>query len=873
MNAAWRRRWLRGRWLLRQRFDRDLFAPRGRVASSLHRFPFVIASFFATLGVIGDALWYESFWTSVTRWLWIGMVAGLLPELVHRVFQPSRPGSEGLARAVTWTCNAVLWTCCFGTLHAWSEASFRSASILALVDQSAQPIVVRGTLDRTVSLRRNPVSFGRLGEGESPWQSQLTVNLQQRRVEDGFEAIGGKVLVYVDGDMSELRPGDRMEIYGWLHPFEGPTNPGEPDLRPAYRRRGLHARIETKNAGAVTLLETSSNPIASAVASIATRGRESLLRHTDDQTGPLAVALVIGQREFVDPKTRDALLATGTAHLLSVSGMHLAILVLVATWVVSALGLQPTSRFVVIVAISALYVAVTGGRPPVMRAAILISMLLLSTCVRRTSQPLNTLGVAALVLIVVNPMNVFAVGVHLSFLAVITLMLAGRPIAPGSMRSELELQRETGFQSMVEASSSSWVRNLKTVARFVGQMAWLSGCVTAVSLPLVWSQFHLVSLVSVLTNVLVWAGLMVALPAGVLTVIVDPVHSWLGAVPGTVCHVALRYMWWIIEWTATWPRGHAWLPSPPGIGVALFYAVMAASLIWRTRPARWFRCGWVLVWGVLMFWVATRVAALPPDTIEATFIDVGHGTSVIVRTPDEKIWLYDCGRMGNRLGTSRDIDTALWSLGVTGLDGVFLSHADADHYNALPAILDRFSVDVLITPPGMLGGSDAALADVRSAVRRHRIAVREVSADDRDALIDAAGMAVLHPPRAGIAGSDNANSLVLRIDHGGRALILPGDLEPPGTESLVSRPRPTAGGVLMAPHHGSLSMDADVVLAWARPRETIVSGSRRAARTEVEAMLSVTGSGVHITAREGAIRVRLDGSGQIDVRKWLVSPW
>ena len=868
--------WRKGRLLLlllRQSFDGDPLRPGGPLASALHRFPFVIASFFAVIGVISDSFLYESFWSSLLRWGSIAFTAGLLPELVRRVGNPERPRWAAFSRIVTWVCSAILVTCFFGSWHARSEQSFRSATIIPLIDQSPQPVVVRGELEGAVSLRPNPLARGGRRDQVSPWQSQLTLAIDQRRVAGEFEPIDGTVLVYVDGDLSELRPGDRIEVYGWLQPFEGPTNPGEPDLRPTYRRRNLHARIDTKNASSITVLESSRRPIASAIASIATGGRESLLRHTDQQTGALAVALVIGQREFVDPPTRDALLATGTAHLLSVSGMHLAILVLVAAWVVSAFGLQPVSRFVVIVAISALYVAVTGGRPPVLRAAILISMLLLSTCFRRTSQPLNTLGVAAIVLILINPMNVFAVGVHLSFLAVVTLMLAGRPVAPGSMSAELRRQRETGFQSLVDASSRSWVRNAKTLLRFVGQMAWLSACVTAISLPLVWSQFHLVSLVSVVTNVMVWAGLMVALPMGVLTVIVDPIHGWIGAVPGSICHYALRYMWWVIDWTEDWPGGHFWLPAPSRSSVMLFYAVMAVSLLWRSRSARWFRCGWVIVWGLATCFLATRAADLPPDTLEATFIDVGHGTSVIVRNPDEKVWLYDCGRMGNALGTSRDIDTALWSLGVTHLDGVFLSHADADHYNALPALLERFSVDVVITPPGMLSGDDAALAEIRSALVRHQVSVREIAAGGLGPAIDNAAMSVLHPPPEGIDGSDNANSLVLRVDHAGRTLLLPGDLEPPGTESLISRSRPPSGGILMAPHHGSLSMNADAVLAWVRPAETVVSGSRRAARVEVREMLSLTGSGVHVTASEGAVRVRMDGGGRIEVRGWLDRPW
>jgi competence protein ComEC len=132
---------------------------------------------------------------------------------------------------------------------------------------------------------------------------------------------------------------------------------------------------------------------------------------------------------------------------------------------------------------------------------------------------------------------------------------------------------------------------------------------------------------------------------------------------------------------------------------------------------------------------------------------------------------------------------------------------------------------------------------------------------------------VLHPPSVGVEGSDNANSLVLRIDRGGHSLVLPGDLESPGTEWLIELDRPRPGGVLMAPHHGSLSGDTTAVLHWSRPAEVIVSGGKRAERPEVEAMLSQTGSLVHITSQVGSIRVRLNTSGQIRLQSWKESPW
>ena len=580
---------------------------------------------------------------------------------------------------------------------------------------------------------------------------------------------------------------------------------------------------------------------------------------------------MIGQREFVDEQTREALLATGTAHLLSVSGLHLAIIVLVAGWLVSALGTPTAIRLGLMVGISILYVLVTGNRPPVFRAAILVGTLLLATSMRRTSQPFNLLGAAALALIVLNPLNVFAVGVHLSFLAVATLMFAGRPLARDSSGADSELQREQRFQDLVERSSNRWVGLIKSFGRFVFQMGWMSACVTAISLPLVWSQFHMVSLVSVLTNVLIWGGLMLALPAGVLTVILNPFLPGLAALPGWVCHSSLGAMWWVIEAMSAIKYGHFWLPAPPNWMVWLFYLVLACSVPFRSRSVSRMRCGWIVLWSVSALFLATRPASLPDETLEATFIDVGHGTSVVIRSPDSRVWLYDCGSLGNDRGTAQEIDSVLWSMGLARLDGVFLSHADADHYNALPAILDRFAVGAIYTPPGMLDEPEPRLAAIRAAIDEHQIDVVELSRADR--LGGRTEIVIAHPPPDGVGGSDNANSLVLRLDHGGTTLLLPGDLEPPGTESLVALDRPIPSGVLMAPHHGSLTMNADAVLAWARPGEVIVSGGRRSARAEVRAMLSMTGSGVHGTAESGAIRIRIRQTGKIEVRSWLTDPW
>ena len=117
-----------------------------------------------------------------------------------------------------------------------------------------------------------------------------------------------------------------------------------------------------------------------------------------NQPGPLAVAMVLGQRDYIDHATSDLLLVTGTAHLLSVSGMHLAILVILANFLAMLLRLPVRTKIICILLFCLFYTFLTGARPPVIRAAVLVGVLLVSVWLRRMNQPINTLSVAALIL-------------------------------------------------------------------------------------------------------------------------------------------------------------------------------------------------------------------------------------------------------------------------------------------------------------------------------------------------------------------------------------------------------------------------------------------------------------------------------------------
>jgi competence protein ComEC len=197
---------------------------------------------------------------------------------------------------------------------------------------------------------------------------------------------------------------------------------------------------------------------------------------------------------------------------------------------------------------------------------------------------------------------------------------------------------------------------------------------------------------------------------------------------------------------------------------------------------------------------------------------------------------------------------------VARLDAVVFSHPDTDHYNALPELLDKFSVGTVYVSPVMFAKHRRAVADLHDAIKKHKVPVRELWAGQRLQTGDDSRVEVLYPPRHGIVGSENANSLVLAVEYCGRRIVLPGDLETPGlNDMLTDEPQPCE--VLMAPHHGSRQSNSPALAAWCRPRRVVFSDDGRWNLRAINATYRAVGSQTLHTCTCGAIRVEIGKDG------------
>jgi competence protein ComEC len=195
-----------------------------------------------------------------------------------------------------------------------------------------------------------------------------------------------------------------------------------------------------------------------------------------------------------------------------------------------------------------------------------------------------------------------------------------------------------------------------------------------------------------------------------------------------------------------------------------------------------------------------------------------------------------------------------------------LSHADLDHYNGLPDLLERFAVGQVSHTPTFPDRKLRAVEVALKAIERRGVPTRVVKAGDRLTAGDVQ-MEVLHPPVIGPEGNENARSLVLLVRQAGHTILLTGDLEGPGLARLLSLP-PQQVDVLMAPHHGSPTTSPPALAQWARPSLVVSSEGRPRSGGQVRKVYEAVGARYLTTWERGAVTVRSVG-GRLLVETFL----
>lgn len=570
--------------------------------------------------------------------------------------------------------------------------------------------------------------------------------------------------------------------------------------------------------------------------------------------GAVIMALLFGDKFDLTPEFMDRIRRAGLSHSLALSGMHLALtagFALAVVWCLSVVHprmLLRCPRQTMGAALAApmalFYLWLGAWTPSLARAAVMLAIMIVYQLRGRVRQAQDALFVAVAVLVLVDPRAVHDVSLQLSVLAVagiIVFMPVWTPL----------LSRLAG---------AGW-RRLVHGAVLLGAV---SLCANALILPVMAAYFGEVSAHLYLNLLWLPALGLVVMPlafAGLFAVLVglpDGLARELFHLSGLGVDV--------LEWGLAWLDIHSWLNAsavlrPNGWSIVGYWTMLLAAIVlWfrpRTRRAlALMGCGYALLASPsVMHMVASA------DDIELTVLDTGMSQAVVVRAGSGRTILIDGGGSWN---ADYDIGRAIVGPAVAHahppiVDGVLLSHVDADHARGLHYILRAFDVG-WFGWSGLIDSSpDSSLLLDILRTKGHR--ARCFRAGDRIDIEPDLCLEVLHPDRKETGASENDTSLVLRLVYQGRGLaLIPGDAEKSALTRIRGSGVPLEADVLVLPHHGSKSSLDSEFLRRVRARWAVAAcgpdNRFGFPHPRMVAACRELGSQVLTTAERGAVRFR-----------------
>ena len=758
-----------------------------------------------------------------------------------------------------------LWLAIACLMAGWSELTQHLVArdeIACLADRTGRPIHLRGQVFTDPELFRAPTTYPAYQLPELD-RTAFLLAVDESLSLDRIERRTGRVRVNVEGHLPGIEAGDRIELFGILDLPSEPMNPGAFDYAAWLKSQGVLAVVRCDGPESITRLSRSGNPLQRVRTVIRRRCDQVLQSALSERAAALGLALLLGTRTSLDTDLRDAFAQSGTMHILAISGANVVILAGLLWLFTRAVRLSTQSTSLLIISLLWLYLWITDGQPPVLRAVWMLTLYWLGAAFYRPIQGYQVLCWAAVAVLIQNPADLFDLGAQLSFLAVMGLVWLNDPLGGAAA---LFVDRNAEHVLL----RNRWHRWFERGIRRPSAVSLVVWCLT---IPLALSRFHLLSLVGLILTTLLGPLTAVTMGTGYLTLIVAAVIPPLAGPIARLYGWELEWLIWCIESTASIPGSHCYLSGPPFWWVLGFYLLALSAMLRLDRLGQ--RWNWsdhlprLVSWRVAVSsWLIVGLVAglLPARTQElrVTMLAVGHGGATLIELPDGRTLLYDAGRLLHREQARRIIQEQLWRSGHSRLDAILLSHADIDHYNAVPELVETLGVQTVCVHRSFLDFRQTAVRQVCADWLRAGARTELIWAGDRLWPDSAVRLEILQPRESQLFDVDNANSVVLEIEYAGRKLLLTGDLDGAGLTALLQQHPPRDLDVLQLPHHGSLAANPPDLPRWGRPEFGLISGGRADLRPRLSEIYTEN-CRLFNTQEDGAVTCRITATGELHV--------
>ncbi|MDP4115082.1 MAG: DNA internalization-related competence protein ComEC/Rec2 [Bacteroidota bacterium] len=603
----------------------------------------------------------------------------------------------------------------------------------------------------------------------------------------------------LDSLYADIYPGYTIEVTGKFQKAKERRNPGEYDLDASFRNMGLSGYFNTYSTDNISITRKEKNQLSSIVLNFRKYIDRSICHLYSGSAAGLVKGFIVADRSGIDQKINESFINSGVVHVLSVSGLHIAYIVLILLILFSGLGIRTKSLLTILMLL--LFAFITGSPAPVLRSIIMAIVIIAAFIFNRNSNIYNSLSIAAFIILIVNPNQLFDPGFQLSFSAALSIALFHPVIKTKILLLNIKYAWINSLLIFISVTFAAQLGTLPFVLMYFHKLSLTAFAANMVIIPL--TGLIITNAVASLIIGAIWFKLATLFAASneflifmlykFLAIAGNPKYSVILIREFTSFHAGLFYIFLFISYFI--------IKSEYQVKVKIICILLICS-------------------SYTLYGGAFNTDLLPAHNLDIVMIDVGQGDAFLVKFPSGKIALIDAGNASSFWDNGeKTILPLLNYLDVPAIDYAFISHVDKDHYSGMVYLLEKNIIKNMYKPEP--DSEDVKDVKLESLIRNKRIPIYYYSKSIMP--VDNARIYFYNLNNVNKKNT-NDNSGVFKIVYGKTGILFTGDLGKMGEDRLAAYWKNALhSDILKISHHGSKNSTKDEFLNLSAPKMCLIS--------------------------------------------------
>ncbi len=642
-----------------------------------------------------------------------------------------------------------------------------------------------------------------------------------------------------------LYPGNKVKVIGVYIKGREERNPGEFDYNRYLRREGISGIVNLYYADSLKVLDNHRFAFLSFFHWMRKNIDKTLKQFHSIEAYGLLKGLLLADRRSIDYETKSLFVNSGVVHVLAVSGLHVGFVAIIFYFLFGRLNVYLRIYFTI--AGLLFFMFLTGVPASVFRATVMAIMILIGRLTERTTNIYNSLAIAAVILLIIDPSEIFNPGFQLSFSAVFSIAFF-YPIFSKKLNG-FRLNKYLKYILLFFAVSlSAQIGTLPFTLIYFGKISVTSLAANLVVIPLI--------------------GIMVGI--GITTILFAIVSSYIASVYAAANNTMVWLLLKIVKFAGNPEYSFIRIPDFSIIDVLLFYAILILSMIMLKYAEKFLVKIFIFCSAISIFFIVSSFddkKLISPGELTVIMIDVGQGDSFLLSFPNGKTALIDAGEaVKNYSVGERVIIPLMDKLKINKIDYAFISHFDNDHYGGMVSLISQHKINKVYFPATDTSSKADRFIEY---LDNNKIAHKKCGSLN----MKESGLSLYALCRRQILGerySSNDNSIIVKVIYGNNSFLFTGDLEKRGESYFLNNSKEFLNSdVLKIAHHGSSGGTSDEFLNAVTPRFSLISAGIknkfRHPSKEVLKKLRNHKSLIYRTDISGAVILKSDGENISEV--------